>query len=495
VIVGGGLGGLAVGSYLQMNGYRSRILEQAGQCGGVAATWRRGDYLFDGATNYLPGSSPGLNAHRFLREVIDLDRVEFYDYAEFIRIEHGGEVFHVFTDAPALRDEMLRLAPRDGAVIDEFIDAIERWGTFDLPMGRAPETFGVLDGLRFLIDNRDLILFRRKWGGISIAQFAARFESAVMREMFVQIFPHHEHFAVMAPIAPLGWMNRKVAGYPMGGSARITELMERRYRGLGGEIDLRKRVDDILVEDGVASGVTCADGSSYRADLVVSAADLHATLFDLLGGRYTSRRFSRKFERYRPFTALVQVSLGIARTFEGEAEKLNLPLLEPLPLGDHTAADMMVRILGFDPAYAPPGKTAVVVQLRTEDHGYWVELRERDRDRYRAEKDRVAEVVIASLDHRFGDLASRVEVVDVATPATYIRYTSLWKGAHQGWAPTPGVIGRPQPKTLPGLARFYLAGHWLSPAGGIPAVVAMGRQVTQIVCRDDGVPFAAEAFD
>jgi phytoene dehydrogenase-like protein len=286
-------------------------------------------------------------------------------------------------------------------------------------------------------------------------------------------------------------MNRRAAGYPLGGSARITELMEQRYRSLGGSIELDTRVEEIVVEDGAATGVRCADGTVHRADLVVSAADLHGTLYELLGGEFVGKRFAKKFESYRAFTALVQVSLGLARTFEGEAEKLNLPLVDPLPLGEHVARHMMVRILGFDPCYAPPGKTSVVVQLRTEDYRYWCDLREGDRETYKREKDRAARAVIDTLERRFGDFESKIDVVDVATPATYVRYTGLWKGAHQGWAPTPGVIGQPQPKTLPGLRNFYLAGHWLSPAGGIPAVIAMGRHVTQLVCKHAGKQFTA----
>lgn len=492
MIIGGGLGGLAVGSYLLMNGYRTHILEQANQCGGVAVTWDRKGYRFDGATNYLPGSSPALNAHHIIGEIIDLGRLRFYDYPEFIRIEHQGEVFRVYTDAERLRAEMLRIAPEDRRVIEEFVGAVRRFGTFALPFEKAPETFTVFDAVSFVVRNLPLLLFRSRWGSISVAQYARRFGNPSMRAMFQQIFPHHEHFAVMAPIAPLGWMNRKVAGYPMGGSSRIIELMEERYRSLGGTIEFHKAVEQIRVEQGAATGVTCEDGSEYGADIVVSAADLHETVFDLLRGRHVSRGLARKFREYRPFSALVQVSLGVKRSFDGEAEKLNTPLARPLTMGSHTATDMMVRVLNFDPSYAPPGKTAVIVQLRTHDCDYWRELRERDRSRYRDEKQRVAEAVIESLEKRFGNVAENVEVCDVATPATYVRYTRLWKGAHQGWAPTPGVIGRPQPKTLRGLRNFYLAGHWISPAGGIPAVIAIGRQVAQIVCKRDGKRFVAD---
>ncbi|MBD3315962.1 MAG: NAD(P)-binding protein [Chitinivibrionales bacterium] len=489
VIIGGGLGGLAVGSYLLMNGFRTHILEQANQCGGVAVTWDRKGYRFDGATNYLPGSSPALNAHNIIGEIIDLHKLRFYDYPEFIRIEHEGEVFRVYTDAERLRKEMLRIAPEDRKVIDEFIGAVKRFGAFNLPFEKAPETFTVIDALSFLAKNFPLLMFRQKWGTISVERYARRFRNRAMRAMFQQIFPHHEHFAVMAPIAPLGWMNRKVAGYPLGGSLKIIELMEERYRSLGGTIEFFKPVKQINVKDGAATGVTCDDDRVYDADIVVSAADLHETLFELLGGAFTPRGFVKRFESYHPFSSLVQVSLGIKRTFDGEAEKLNMPLDKPLHMGNHTARDMMVRILNFDPVYAPTGKTSVIVQLRTEDCDYWCALRNEDRNRYNQEKQHVAEVVTESLERRFAGVRKNVEVVDVATPATYVRYTRLWKGAHQGWAPTPGVIGRPQPKTLPGLRNFYLTGQWESPAGGIPAVIAVGRQVAQIICKREGKRF------
>jgi len=91
LIIGGGLGGLAVGSYLQMNGYNTHILEMANQCGGVVVTWQRKGYTFDGATNYLPGSSPGFNIHNIIGEILDLRKITFYDYPEFICVEYDHD--------------------------------------------------------------------------------------------------------------------------------------------------------------------------------------------------------------------------------------------------------------------------------------------------------------------------------------------------------------------------------------------------------------------
>lgn len=495
LIIGGGLGGLAVGSYLQMNGYNTHILEMANQCGGVAVTWQRKGYTFDGATNYLPGSSPGFNIHNIIGEILDLRKIEFYDYPEFICVEDNNEVFHVYTNADRLREEMLRLAPEDEKPVNDFIAAIKKFGSFDLPFEKAPETFNLLDGIVFLKRFFPLILFRQKWGKITVQEYAKRFKNRRMQEMFKQIFPHHEHFSVMAPIAPLAWMNYKKAGYPMGGSSHVIKLSEERYKSLGGTIEFDKQVMSIDITNNNVSGATCSDNSTCKADIVVSAADRYSTLFNLLPQSHVPEKIKRRFSSSLPFSALVQVSLGIARSFDGEAEKSNLTLREPLTIGTFTTSDMMVRICNFDPSFAPQGKTAVIVQIRTDDANYWEELRKQNIERYKSEKERVATLVIDSLEKRFGNIKKNIEVADVATPATYIRYTNLWKAAHQGWAPTPDIIGRLQPKTIPGLNNFYLAGHWVSPAGGIPAVIAVGRHVAQMICKKDRKNFVVKEFE
>ena len=46
-IIGGGIGGLATGCYLQMNGYETEVLEMAHMCGGVCVSWKRRGYVFD----------------------------------------------------------------------------------------------------------------------------------------------------------------------------------------------------------------------------------------------------------------------------------------------------------------------------------------------------------------------------------------------------------------------------------------------------------------
>jgi phytoene dehydrogenase-like protein len=150
---------------------------------------------------------------------------------------------------------------------------------------------------------------------------------------------------------------------------------------------------------------------------------------------------------------------------------------------------MTVRICSFDPTLAPAGCTALVVHLKTDEYHYWVVLREKDRERYDKEKESIAQCVLQNLTYHLGPVDHLVEAVDVATPATYIRYTNIFKGSYQGWAPTPSMIGKALPKTIKGLNNVYLAGQWTWAAGGIPGVIRQARHIVQILCKKDGKPF------
>ena len=114
-----------------------------------------------------------------------------------------------------------------------------------------------------------------------------------------------------------------------------------------------------------------------------------------------------------------------------------------------------------------------------------------DFEQYKSEKEKIADTVVALLDKRFPGLASQVEMRDVASPSTFVRYTGNWKGSFEGWQITPKTwsFGRPMRKTLPGLANFYLAGQWVEPGGGLPAVAMSGRNVVQIICKKERKKF------
>ena len=285
-----------------------------------------------------------------------------------------------------------------------------------------------------------------------------------------------------------GCHNRHL-GWPVGGSLAFSQAIERRYRDLGGEVHYRSPVEKILVSDDRATGVRLEDGTEHQADVVISAADGHTTIFDMLDGRYLDDRIRRYYDAAPtgPQEMSAHVCLGVARDMTQEPHALTLLLAEPLTTMGETFERLDVDLFGPDTGLAPDGKTALKVPL-TASYTYWRELYE-DRARYREEKQRVADAVIEQLEKRFPGLKDQVEVVDVSTPVTVERYTGNWRGmqAWPGGGPMDMLKG--VSKTLPGLENFHMVGHWALGTIGISTAAIGARQLVEDLCRQDGRRF------
>jgi phytoene dehydrogenase-like protein len=93
------------------------------------------------------------------------------------------------------------------------------------------------------------------------------------------------------------------------------------------------------------------------------------------------------------------------------------------------------------------------------------------------------------LEAKFGNIKDCIEMTDVATPATYIRYTNNWTGGQISWKATKKTFGKPTSWEIKGLKDFYMTGQWAGTSGGLINVVMMGNHLTQIICKKEGVKF------
>jgi phytoene dehydrogenase-like protein len=364
---------------------------------------------------------------------------------------------------------------------------MRRFTRFDMSEGKAPELSNVFDKMKMFFKMLPFLGDFRKWGRITMSEFAQRFKNPLLRSAW-RILPS-EMSAMALPMVMAGF-DQKTQGYPIGGSLPFAQAIEKRYLSLGGEAHYKSRVSKILVENDRAVGVELEDGSQHRADYVISAADGHATIFEMLEGKYVDDTIRGYYSDLPIFEPLIFVSLGVNRSFADFPQTVTgliLQLEKPIMVGGEERRWLEVRIHNFDPTLAPEGKTAITVMFDS-NYAYWEKLH-KDIKAYKAEKKEIARVVIEALDKRFPGLASQVEVTDVATPITFKRYTGNWQGSFEGWMITPKTMMLRMKKTLPGLDAFYMVGQWIQPGGGLPTGAITGRQVTQILCKKDKKPF------
>ena len=493
IIIGAGMAGLSAGSYGQMNNYRTQIFEMHTTPGGVCTTWERKGYKIDGCIHWLTGSNPGNSFYPMWEELGVVQGRTMIDHEEYARIEgEEGKVFIVYTNIDRLEQHMKELAPEDKEVIEDFTNGIRNCIDFPIPIEKAPDLFNFIDVLKLMLSMFPYLKVFRKWGKNTIQDVIPRFKNPFLRKVFPYIFnlQNPPTFPIMAVLMTFAWMNQKMGAYPIGGSLELARAIERRYLALGGKIHYKSRVIKILVENDQAVGVRLADGSEHRSNIVISAADGHTTIFDMLDGKYINKKIQGYYDKLPIYTPLVYIGLGVTRSFEDippTVTGIDFPLDEPITIGGLERKRLSVQIYNFDPTLAPAGKTFVRVMFPC-DYEYWKELR-RNTERYKLEKEQIANQVVASLDQRFPGLAAQVEMRDVATPMTFERYTGNWKGSFQGWEESIKTLRMRMKKTLPGLKNFYMAGQWVEPGGSIPTSVMSGRNVTQIICKKDKKKF------
>jgi phytoene dehydrogenase-like protein len=488
IIIGAGIAGLSAGCYAQMNGYQTQIFEMHDKPGGVCTAWQRKGYMIDGCLHWVVGSNPNAGYHFLWEELGAFQGSKVINFEEFRRIEgEDGRTWIIYSDLDRLEQHTREIAPEDTKVIHEFIGGARTMSRLDFKWRqvKAPELTTIVDNLKAMPQMMSFLPTFLKFRGFSTGQYAQRFKNPFLQRAFAASFAgEFAEFSLLARQGTLGFQHSKQAGLPLGGSLEFARAIEKRYLGLGGQVNYRSPVAKILVEGNRAVGIRLLNGKEYRGAIIISAADGHSTIFNMLDGKFINDRIREYYSELPLFPPLLYTGLGVARAFPTEPHEIVYILDTPIMVGSKACHRMCLDIYSYDSTFAPPGKTSLSVLLYA-DYDYWQKLRLENREQYKQEKEKIANQIIAFLDTRFPGLANQVEMCDVATPATWERYTGNWQGSWEGWFLSSKVFMTSMSKELPGLKNFYMVGQWVEPGGGSPAAAVSGRNAIQIICKRD----------
>jgi phytoene desaturase len=482
VIIGGGIAGLSAGIYGQKNGYNTKIIEMHTVPGGQCTAWDRQGYRFDYCLHWLVGTAKG-PFHDIWKETdVITDSVKIVDHEVHTKLfDEEGNDFTVYTSIDRWERYLIDIAPEDTATIRKMCAEMRKVSLLE-PFRTPPELRGLWDYLRAIGKMLPAVILMMKYGNKSCRQYFQKLNFKNPRlALFLDNLYGQRDFSALAFLMMLGWFNQKNAGYLIGGSLPLAKRMAEKYRSVGGTLSLGKRVKKIVVEHDTALGVILSDGTSIKADYVISAADGHATLYEMLEGKYVTREIEEAYGMWPLFTPLVQVSFGIDTEITTE-----YPVQTYLAKGKNiggTSLDMGYTVMNysFDPTMAPAGKTVIVLRYESP----WELWKDLAGEAYTAEKKRIEQDAVAIMEKQLPGITAHLEVIDIATPKTDVRYTGVWKGAYEGFMPTSKNITKSLKSTLPGLRNFYMCGQWLFPGGGLPPSTQSGKWAIQLICKQD----------
>ena len=322
LVIGAGVAGLATAALLGKEGYEVTVVEKLDSVGG-----RAGDLTVDGADGFRWDTGPSWYLmpdafeHFFrLLGTTSEEELELVDLSPAYRVFPEGREP---VDVPSGVDEAAALfeaiEPGAGDRLRDYLDSAG--DSYRIAVDRfLYTTFSALNPLV----HRDVLSRAGRLGRLltgSLQDFVnARFQDTRLR----QILTYPAVFLSSRPettpaLYHLMSHTDLVQGvrYPVGGFTSVVEAFHRLALGQGAQFRMNTQVTAITCVDKRATGVRVRNSDGHleelRADIVVSAADLHHTETRLLPAELRSYP-EKYFARRDPGIGTVLVMLGVRGT-------------------------------------------------------------------------------------------------------------------------------------------------------------------------------------
>ena len=469
VVVGGGVGGLAVAARLAHAGRPVTVLEQAPTVGGKLGLLAEDGYRFDTGPSLvtMPWTLEETLAACGVRlaDVLDLQRL---DPIARYRFGDGTWLDADADEATFLARLEAEVHPGAGVQWQALMDRAARiWAASGEAVLQRPLR-GPADLLR-LARPADLAAVAPHRTLRSLAwEYLSDPRLRTMVDRYAT-YSGSDPRRAPAALATVPWAERRWGGwYVRGGLRGIAEVLAETVTSAGGTVRTGARVRSVAVADGQVCGVALADGTRVAAGTVVLNADAGQVAASLLprgvgaGLRRRLRVAGRSLAGYVLLLGVAEGALAGAahhtvlfpRDYDAEFDAV---FGRP---GAYSADPTVYVSAPDDPLVAPPGRRAVFVlvnaprsdQVAVPPPGYG---------------DHVLDLMAA----RGMDLRGAVDWRRELTPADLAAATLTPGGAIYGTSSNGPLAAFLRPPNVTGVPGLYMVGGSAHPGGGLPLVL------------------------
>ena len=501
IIIGAGIGGLTCGAALAKAGKKILICEQHTQPGGYVTSFKRRGFTFDGGLQSF-GSS-GM-VFPILKEL------GLYDRVQFVRADYQiitPDIEFKLNSIAQVREELKRAFPKAQSEVEAYFQELQRLLIpFEKTFGGDKPALSPLSGsektmamFSFPFTNLDFIKNIVRYQKTTSMDLLNRYVSdSRLRLILVSI----GYYPVMSAMMTAGvWYSfMDDYWYPIGGMQKFNNLFTELIGENGGTIILRTRVDQIVVENGLATGVRLADGREVKSESVVSNIDWKQTFTRLIDRCHLEEAFITQIEKASVSETMFCVYLGTdfdKNSFQGLVHhNIYLPSYSRLFSEKDANDPNFFRDCGIeislpsliDDSRAPQDRSVVTLTtFAPYDYlGKWKTKDGKRMEAYRELKREVADQLIATAEGVIPGLSQHIVVRDIATPLTYERYTLNSEGASVGWSYDPAHIFTTKYNSSVGslktpIGNLFTCGHWCFSPGSVPTAMLTGRMVADLI--------------
>lgn len=493
IVIGSGISGMTCACALANKNYDVTVFEKHKVYGGYCQNFVRKGFRFGAAVHRIGGIYAKQNIDNIMSELGVKTSIEWYKFKERVQVGDIG----INMCNTNIADMLEKMYPNEKEDINNFRNEISKINNLlniiDEGSNKGVEKFTISD-----------LLLLKKYRKMSIDEFLnGIFKNEEIVSILVAVSDAMPGGSVFAFTRMIAFANCGEETYqPIGGAMRIIDLLAERIKELGGKIELDSQVDKIIVEDGKAVGVICK-GIKYYSDYVISDCDIQLTINKLIGIEYVNSRLLDKINnKFEESPSCVSVWVGLDTDIETLGyEPINLSyypnkrsaLEDKRRLISSNSVQrendfLLISLSANQDKSASPTKKGQMMMgmLVNWDFENLVEIRKNDPVAYRKKKEEIAGILIQKAERFFPHIHEHIEVMEIASPATFERYTGNSKGAFGGYKCTPELVENYSLIDGKQIVRnLFVTGHWGGVGDGVIFTTDVAMRVADKVIRCD----------
>jgi len=288
IVVGSGLGGLTAAGLIAKRGLRVLLVEHHYLPGGMCTTLRRQGFSFDTGTALMYGfGERGVNPHRFVMNELGAD-VDVIEHRALFRMRLPDRQITFWPDYQRFVEELVGAFPGQAKQIRSLYAYL--YGLYKNiiarePMVVPPSEIPPAENLRKLLRHPLAMLQTVRMLTTSTESVLSRFitdpELMAFFDKLVSTYVYCTTAEAPAILAATMFIDNHVGGayYPARSPQVLSSTLEKAIEQSGGQVLCGHRVDEIVIENGTATGVRLSDGMVIHSRAVVA----NVTVWNLYG--------------------------------------------------------------------------------------------------------------------------------------------------------------------------------------------------------------------
>lgn len=491
VIIGSGLGGLSCAAAFARQGFKPLVLEKHDRPGGYATTFKRpGGFVFDVSLHSTSVGERG-GVHNLIPGFPEIEEVEFVPHKNLYRAifpEHDIRVPQ--RDLPGYVSMLVGHFPDEKEGIEKLIEDMTGVAT---DIQRLSAARGQVDMSKFPIEFPHLFnCYNKTWGQM----MDARIKNPKLKAVFSSLWgyfglPPSKLASFYYAMPVIGYLHQG-GYYPLGKSQKMSDAFVKFIQDRGGKVMLNSKVEEIVVKDHTACCVKAADGKEYKGKVIVSNADAYDTFRKMIKGQDEHlEEYLARMDQFSVSLSSFQVFLGLRKDLVREVgiEDTEIFCTSGYDPEEEYRSALDAEVHGgfgltlYDnlyQGYSPEGKNTInIIVLQGYDHWkkFEADYFKGEKDAYRREKERMADILIGQVEEMLlPGLRDAIEIKEIGTPLTNLRYTGNTRGAIYGWDQTLDNSGPSRLAHSTPVENLYLSGAWTQPGHGYGGVLWSGLE-------------------